>query len=107
MFGRGELGCWPFAGESTDEEMGAKILEKTKAIKGVVTSGNSFDAVPKDMEIMNAEKAAAKEMEAAAVAYVCKASKIPFVAIKCVTDIVDQVQSIFPINLFFLYLCFF
>lgn len=56
---------------------------------GVVTSGNSLDYTDKCMDIMAAEGAAVKEMEAAAIAWVAALFDIPLVAVKAVTDIVD------------------
>jgi adenosylhomocysteine nucleosidase/5'-methylthioadenosine nucleosidase len=41
------------------------------------------------MELMLSEGAVVKEMEAAAVAWVCKQVNIPFAALKGVTDLVD------------------
>ena len=56
---------------------------------GVVSTSDSLDTVPMDLELMRAEGAAVKEMEAAAVAWVCSALGVPFVAVKAITDIVD------------------
>ena len=57
---------------------------------GVVTTGDSLDCTDKDMTLMMSEGASVKEMEAAAVAWVCFNAKIPFAAIKSITDIVDE-----------------
>jgi 5'-methylthioadenosine nucleosidase len=54
-----------------------------------VSTGNSLDYTVECMHIMNANEAAVKEMEAAAVAYVCRLWGTPMFAIKAVTDIVD------------------
>jgi len=56
---------------------------------GVVTTGNSLDMCDTDGERMDANGADVKEMEAAAIAQVCKCHGVPLVAIKAVTDIVD------------------
>ena len=56
---------------------------------GVVTTSDSLDNTGRDMELMLSEGAVVKEMEAAAVAWVCKQINIPFVALKGVTDLVD------------------
>lgn len=57
--------------------------------EGVVSTGNSLDYTPQCMDIMNEHGVAVKEMEAAAVAEVCRDHRVPFVALKAVTDIVD------------------
>ena len=56
---------------------------------GVVSTGNSLDYVDKDMEIMVENKAAVKEMEANAIAWVASMFGTPLIALKAVTDIVD------------------
>jgi len=56
---------------------------------GVVSTSDSLDAVPMDLELMRSEGTSIKEMEAAAVAWVCQTLSVPFVALKSVTDIVD------------------
>jgi len=56
---------------------------------GVVTTGNSLDATDRDMEIMASNDASVKDMEAASIAWVAEHAKVPFFALKCVTDIVD------------------
>lgn len=56
---------------------------------GVVSTSDSLDSIATDLELMRSEGAAVKEMEAAAVAWVCLSLSIPFVALKAITDIVD------------------
>jgi len=60
---------------------------------GVVSTSDSLDNSPQDMELMLSEGAVVKEMEAAAVAWVCKQLQIPFVALKGVTDLVDGEET--------------
>ena len=57
--------------------------------EGVVTTGNSLDAHDVDRKIMSENEASVKDMEAAAIAWVCEHSSTPFFAMKVVTDIVD------------------
>lgn len=57
--------------------------------EGVVSTGNSLDYTVQCMELMTKHHAAVKEMEAAAVAYVCRLWNTPMFAVKSVTDIVD------------------
>ena len=60
---------------------------------GVVTTSDSLDCTERDMELMMSEGATVKEMEAASVAWVCYHANIPFVAIKVISDIVDEPQG--------------
>ena len=57
---------------------------------GICTTGNSLDKVDKDDELMLANDASVKDMEAAAIAWVCQmCDKTPYLGVKVVTDIVD------------------
>ena len=56
---------------------------------GVVSTGNSLDCPPVDLEAMQANDADVKEMEAAAIAWVASITATPMVAVKAVTDLVD------------------
>jgi 5'-methylthioadenosine nucleosidase len=57
---------------------------------GIVTTGNSLDESETDREWILSLSGEVKEMEAAAVAWVCALSGTPFVAIKTITDLVDH-----------------
>ncbi len=57
---------------------------------GTVSTGNALDAPPVDVDRMHASKAVAKEMEAAAVAWVCERMGVAFAALKVITDLVDH-----------------
>ncbi len=57
---------------------------------GTVSSGNALDAPAGDLEAMAATDCRAKDMEAAAVAWVCERMDVPFTALKAVTDLVDH-----------------
>ena len=63
------------------ERLGFKI--------GAVSTGDSLDSQPADLDFMNAVNAVAKDMEAAAVAWACELSEVPFTALKVTTDLVD------------------
>jgi len=56
---------------------------------GVISSGNSLDYTDKCLEMMESHKAAVKEMEAAAIAWVCSLYSKPLICVKSITDIVD------------------
>jgi len=60
------------------------------ARKGIVTTSNSLDESETDREWILSLNGEVKEMEAAAVAWVCSLSGIPFVAVKTITDLVDH-----------------
>ena len=57
---------------------------------GVVSTSDSLDASPLDLELLRAEGAAVKEMEAASIAWVCEQLAVNFFALKSITDIVDH-----------------
>ena len=56
---------------------------------GSVSTGDALDAQLSDLERMDEVQAVAKDMEAAAVAWVCEELEVPFTALKVVTDLVD------------------
>ncbi len=56
---------------------------------GVISSGNSLDYTPKDLETMQSHNGIIKDMEAASVAWVSQLHGIPFIAIKAITDLID------------------
>jgi 5'-methylthioadenosine nucleosidase len=62
--------------------------------QGVVSTSDSLDHSPIDLELMRGEGAAVKEMEAAAVAWVCQQGHVPFLAVKSITDIVDGPETV-------------
>jgi 5'-methylthioadenosine nucleosidase len=57
---------------------------------GIVTTSNSLDESETDREWILSLHGEVKEMEAAAVAWVCSLSGTPFAAIKAITDLVDH-----------------
>jgi len=57
---------------------------------GIVSSGSSLLKSPADLEVINQHQAVAKEMEAAAVAWVAMLYDLPMFAIKSITNILDQ-----------------
>ena len=60
---------------------------------GTVTTGNALDAPAEDMAKMTASGAVAKDMEAAAVAWMCERLGVPFTALKVITDLVDTADE--------------
>ena len=70
--------------------MPCEEIAKTLGFKtGIVTTGNSLDCTEKDLEIIKSYNGVAKDMEAPAIAWIAQQYKIPFLAIKAITDIVD------------------
>jgi nucleoside phosphorylase len=67
-------------------EMAQKLSIKT----GAVSTGNSFDLLESDNKKMMELGTKAKEMEAAAIAWVCDFFKIPFICLKAITDHIDK-----------------
>lgn len=56
---------------------------------GKVTTGSSLDMQPCDLEIITEHNGELKDMEAAAVAFVCQLTSTPCLLVKSVTDLVD------------------
>jgi len=57
---------------------------------GVVTTSNALDESDIDRDWILDLRGEVKEMEAAAVAWVCEVHGVPFVAVKTITDLVDH-----------------
>jgi 5'-methylthioadenosine nucleosidase len=72
------------------DAVNAHKLADTHGYKmGLCTTSNSLDKTEKDDELMLANDASVKDMEAAAIAWSCAVHQVPFLGIKVVTDIVD------------------
>jgi len=69
-------------------DMGA-VAESLGFRIGTVSTGDALDAQSCDMERLMDVQAIAKDMEAAAVAWVCEKAGVPFTALKVTTDLVD------------------
>lgn len=67
------------------ENLGLKV--------GIVSTGDSLDCTPEDMARLTAHGASVKEMEAAAIAWVCEFHHVPLVLLKAITDLVDHHES--------------
>lgn len=68
------------------EELAAKLGFKL----GKVTTGSSLDMQPCDLEIIKANGGNLKDMEGAAVAFVCSLFNVPILFVKSVTDLCDS-----------------
>lgn len=78
-----------FAKGSYSLNFNSEWLEKYELKEGIVSTGNALDYVEKDLELLHSYGAHVKEMEAAAIAEICKEVDIPLTVIKSITDIVD------------------
>ena len=78
----GEGAYYPSHAETIAQALGLKMA--------TVCTGSSFDMSPTDEEILRQEPLIAKEMEAAAIASVAKIYDVPLLAVKSVTDLMDE-----------------
>lgn len=83
-WGTQALGNYPvFAGvEKMASDLGFKL--------GKVTTGSSLDMQPCDLQIIQENHGELKDMEGAAVAFVCSLFQVPVLFIKSVTDLCDS-----------------
>lgn len=65
------------------------LCEQLGFEQGIATSGDSLDMVEADAERIHRFKATAKDMEAAAIAWVATQHAMPLIALKSITDLVD------------------
>jgi nucleoside phosphorylase len=57
---------------------------------GVISTGSSLEKSDRDLEVLGDNAAVAKEMEAAGIAWVAMLYGVPMLAVKSITNIVDQ-----------------
>lgn len=70
---------------------GSAALAKTLGFKqGKVTTGSSIDMQPCDLDIIQQHGGELKDMEGAAVGFVCSLFKIPILYVKSITDLCDS-----------------
>jgi 5'-methylthioadenosine nucleosidase len=68
----------------------ASIANDLHLKTGTVSTGNSLDLLDQDMQIIQENKALIKDMEAAAIAWVCRTLSVPMISIKAITDLIDE-----------------
>lgn len=73
----------------------AALAEKLGYKLGKVTTGSSLDLQPCDEEIIRENHGELKDMEAAAVAFVCSLFGVPILFVKSVTDLCDSGAATF------------
>lgn len=71
-------------------EGSAKMAEVLGLKTGKVTTGSSLDMQPCDLEIIKSNGGELKDMEGAAVGFVCSLFNVPIVYVKSVTDLCDS-----------------
>ncbi len=69
------------------------LADRLRIKTGTVCTGDSFALSGSDIHRLRDLQTDAIEMEAAAIAYVCSLSKVPFVALKVITDLVDTTEK--------------
>ena len=67
----------------------ASMAQSLGLKRGVVTSGSSLDHPEADLAVMRETGGSVKEMEAAAIAWVCMLRGAPFLGVKAITDLLD------------------
>lgn len=82
--GLGNYSVWD-GSEGVARELGLKM--------GKVTTGSSLDMQPVDEEIIRANAGELKDMEGAAVGFVCQLYGVPVMYVKSVTDLCDGGES--------------
>ncbi len=79
-YGIGRYSCYDTS------SLAAELHLKT----GIISTGNSLDLQGKDLQIILENQAVIKDMEAAAIAWVCRSLSVPMIAVKAITDLVDE-----------------
>jgi len=82
-FNQSAVGKYPAAKIS---RLAKNLLLKT----GVISTGSSLEKNDKDIIVIDQHNAVAKEMEAAGIAWVAMLFKVPIMALKSITNLLDQ-----------------
>ncbi len=88
-WGTQALGNYPVWGGTSE------LANRLGLKQGKVTTGSSLDMQPCDEEIIRQNHGELKDMEAAAVAFVCSLYKVPVLLVKSVTDLCDNAADTF------------
>ncbi len=78
-------------------EGSAKLADKLGLSMGKVTTGSSLDMQPCDLEVIEQNGGELKDMEGAAVAFVCSLFHVPVLLVKSVTDLVDNAANTYEV----------
>ncbi len=82
-----------FAESSRGQYPAAKVSRLAKNLhlkQGVISTGSSLEKSDKDILVINQFNAVAKEMEAAGIAWVAMLFKVPMMALKSITNLLDE-----------------
>lgn len=85
-FSEAAVGCFPALNVT---QLASDLELKT----GVISSGSSLEKNSRDQLIIDQYNAVAKEMEAAAIAWVASLHQTPFVALKSITNLIDEANQ--------------
>lgn len=79
---------------------GTEFAQKHKIVKGLIASGDQFISDSKLKKSIKADFApACVEMEGAAIAHACSLNKVPFVIVRCMSDMADEsVEQTYSFN---------
>lgn len=80
-----KFGVGSYKTTSTDE-----LAKKLGLKQGNISTGDSLQSFDDQIQRIKDNKAEVKEMEAAAISYVCQNHKVDFMAFKSVTDLLDE-----------------
>lgn len=85
-FAESALGSYPCVDASS-------LAQQLGLQEGVISSGSSLRKAEVEFAILEGNKVVAKEMEAAALAWVAMLFRVPFLAIKSITNILDELNQ--------------
>lgn len=68
----------------------SQLAKDLELKSGVISSGSSLEKNQKDQHVIDQHNAVAKEMEAAAIAWVASLHQTPFFALKSITNLIDE-----------------
>ena len=95
-----------FTADDTLANLAVKAFEQTefagqhKIVKGLIASGDQFISDSKAKKSIKADfTPACVEMEGAAIAHACALNKVPFVIVRCLSDMADEsVEKTYSFN---------
>jgi len=68
----------------------SKMARELDMPSGIISSGSSLEKFPSDITVIEGHNAVAKEMESAAIAWVAMLFDVPVMAVKSITNLIDQ-----------------
>jgi 5'-methylthioadenosine nucleosidase len=83
-------GFWEYGVGSYPVIDSAAIAAALGLKRGIISTGDSLDLCGEDLSLIEQHGAIVKDMEAAAIAWVCYTCKVPMLAVKSITDLIDK-----------------